>query len=73
MFRSGAAVTIDNIETLQRENLVQEISELVHQQLVTTTLESTFRNVLEISMEVYYITYFLWKGILMVIENASVM
>ena len=48
---SGAAVTIDNIETLQRENLVQEISELVHQQLVTTTLESTFRNVLEISME----------------------
>ena len=36
--------TIDN---LRRETIIEEISELVHQQLVTSTLESEFRTQLE--------------------------
>ena len=36
--------TIDN---LRREQIIEEISELVHQQLVTSTLESEFRSQLE--------------------------
>lgn len=44
-------VTLENIENLHRETVVQEISELVHRQLVTSSLESTFRNVLEITMQ----------------------
>ncbi|XP_071171404.1 uncharacterized protein [Mytilus edulis] len=44
-------MTLENIESLHRENVVQEISELVHRQLVTSSLESTFRNVLEITMQ----------------------
>lgn len=46
-------MTLENIESLHRENVVQEISELVHRQLVTSSLESTFRNVLEITMQVH--------------------
>lgn len=40
-------VTWNVVSDIQRENIVQEISELVHQHLVTTTLEGGFRNVLE--------------------------
>ena len=35
------------IENLRREQIIEEISELVHQQLVTQTLESEFRSRLE--------------------------
>ncbi|XP_052099826.1 uncharacterized protein LOC127734153 isoform X2 [Mytilus californianus] len=44
-------VTLEDMENLHRETVVQEISELVHRQLVTSSLESTFRNVLEITMQ----------------------
>lgn len=35
------------VNEMQRDGIVEEISELVHQHLVTTTLEGEFRNVLE--------------------------
>lgn len=52
IFRTDQRVTLEDVENLYRENIVQEISELVHRQLVTSSLQSTFRNVLEISMQV---------------------
>ncbi|XP_053406797.1 uncharacterized protein LOC128559399 [Mercenaria mercenaria] len=36
------------VEDMQQESLVQEVSELVHRRLVTSTLEGEFRNVLEL-------------------------
>lgn len=41
------ALTWNVVNEIQRDSIVQEISELVHQHLVTTTLEGDFRNVLE--------------------------
>lgn len=40
-------VTWNAVSEIQRDNIVSEISELVHQHLVTTTLAGEFRNVLE--------------------------
>lgn len=40
-------VTWNVVSDIHRETIVQEISELVHQHLVTTTLDGGFRNVLE--------------------------
>ena len=45
-------VTWNVVSDIQRENIVQEISELVHQHLVTQTLEGGFRNVLEFHLRV---------------------
>lgn len=36
------------VEEIQQESLVQEVSELVHRRLVTSTLDGEFRNVLEL-------------------------
>ncbi|XP_064631292.1 uncharacterized protein LOC135489726 [Lineus longissimus] len=41
----------NSIEQSQRENIISEISELVHQQLVTSSLESEFRGSLELHMQ----------------------
>jgi len=40
------------VEDLQQENLVQEVSELVHRRLVSTALQGEFRNVLELHVRV---------------------
>ena len=42
----------ETIGEVQRENLIADISELFHRQLVTTTLSGNFRNNLESSMRV---------------------
>lgn len=43
-------LTSSEIREIHREEIVQEISELVHRRLVSTSLEGEFRNVLELTI-----------------------
>lgn len=45
-------LTPGEIQEIHREEIVQEISELVHRGLVSTTLEGEFRNILELTIRV---------------------
>ncbi len=47
------------ITQLQRERIVVEISDLVHRQLVTSALESDFRQHLEQNVLVIYLNLFI--------------
>ena len=42
----------DSLEQGHRESIITDISELVHQQLVTSSLGGTFRDTLENQMQV---------------------
>lgn len=46
------AIPLHVVEEAHREDMVQEISELVHRQLVTSTLGGNFRTTLELTMRV---------------------
>jgi hypothetical protein len=46
------AIPLHVVEEAQREDMIQEISELVHRQLVTSTLSGNFRTTLELTMRV---------------------
>lgn len=45
-----SSIPLHVVEEMQREEFVQEISELVHRQLVTSTLQGNFRTTLELTM-----------------------
>lgn len=47
-----SSIPLHVVEEMQREEFVQEISELVHRQLVTSTLQGNFRTTLELTMRV---------------------
>ena len=51
-FSENIEVGWHDVEEIQHEDLVQEISELVHRRLVSNTLEGEFRNVLEFHIRV---------------------
>ncbi|XP_041371239.1 uncharacterized protein LOC121384760 isoform X1 [Gigantopelta aegis] len=44
-------LTWENVSQIQREELVEEISELLHHRLVSSTLDGEFRGLLEIHMQ----------------------
>jgi hypothetical protein len=46
----------EQLEEMQREDFISEISELVQRQLVTQSLGGSFRNTLENMMQVTYHT-----------------
>ncbi|XP_071828378.1 uncharacterized protein [Apostichopus japonicus] len=43
--------SVEDIQQIHRENIITEISNLVHSQLVTSTLESNFRGQLEVMLQ----------------------
>ena len=51
-----SSIPLHVVEEMQREEFVQEISELVHRQLVTSTLQGNFRTTLELTMRVCHIS-----------------
>jgi hypothetical protein len=56
-FSEQQPLTWEQIDEIQHESIIQEISELVHMRLVSGSLEGTFRNVLEFHVQVGELVY----------------
>ncbi|KAH3786725.1 hypothetical protein DPMN_164834 [Dreissena polymorpha] len=52
LFFSVHEVNWHTIEEQQQKELIQEVSELLHRRLVTSTLQGEFRNIIELHVQV---------------------